>query len=129
MQKTRFSRHVVAVLFILSAAGTLADDAIEEIVVTADFRGREAAELPASISVFDAEFLRGASVQHFEELINIVPNLNWSGDGHRARYSRALFPDPRRRRTGTVRRCAEPVGRVPAGRHRLQRHWCDRDAL
>ena len=86
MQKTRFSRHVVAVLFILSAAGTLADDAIEEIVVTADFRGREAAELPASISVFDAEFLRGASVQHFEELINIVPNLNWSGDGHRARY-------------------------------------------
>jgi len=25
-------------------------------------------------------------VQHFEELINAIPNLNWSGDGHRARY-------------------------------------------
>ena len=26
------------------------------------------------------------AVQHFEELVNVVPNLNWSGDGHRARY-------------------------------------------
>jgi iron complex outermembrane recepter protein len=25
-------------------------------------------------------------VQHFEELVFAVPNLNWSGDGHRARY-------------------------------------------
>ena len=33
-----------------------------------------------------AEIIEQAAVQHFEELVNIVPNLNWSGDGHRARY-------------------------------------------
>ena len=59
---------------------------IEEIVVTADFRGRSIAELPLSVSVIDEDFIREASVQHFEELVFTVPNLNWSGDGHRARY-------------------------------------------
>jgi len=61
-------------------------DSIDEIVVTADFRERVASELPASITVFDTDEIEGMAVQHFEELINAVPNLNWSGDGHRARY-------------------------------------------
>ena len=43
-------------------------------------------ELPASVTVLDAEYIEANAVQHFEELINVVPNLNWSGDGHRARY-------------------------------------------
>ena len=30
--------------------------------------------------------INATAVQHFEELVNVVPNLNWSGDGHRARY-------------------------------------------
>lgn len=58
----------------------------DEIVVTADFRERAAQSLPLSISVLDAEFIEATAVQHFEELVNLVPNLNWSGDGHRARY-------------------------------------------
>jgi outer membrane receptor protein involved in Fe transport len=60
--------------------------AIEEIIVTADFRERAASEIPASISTLDADEVEQLAVQHFEELINVVPNLNWSGDGHRARY-------------------------------------------
>ena len=73
---------------ILAVAATVAVQAqeIEEIVVTADFRGRAASEFPASVSVLDAAAVDALSVQHFEELINVVPNLNWSGDGHRARY-------------------------------------------
>jgi outer membrane receptor protein involved in Fe transport len=63
-----------------------ASEAIEEIVVTADFRGRPANDIPASITVIDAAEIEARAVQHFEELINYVPNLNWSGDGHRARY-------------------------------------------
>lgn len=62
------------------------DDVLDEIVVTADFRERRLVDVPFSVSVLDAEFLQEASVQHFEELVNIVPNMNWSGDGHRARY-------------------------------------------
>lgn len=60
--------------------------AIEEIVVTADFRERAANEIPVSVTTLDAAEIEQLSVQHFEELINVVPNLNWSGDGHRARY-------------------------------------------
>ena len=59
---------------------------IEEVVVYGDFRERAASDLPASVTVLDAEEIEDRSVQHFEDLINAVPNLNWSGDGHRAKY-------------------------------------------
>jgi iron complex outermembrane receptor protein len=61
-------------------------ETIDEIVVSADFRGRSTLEIPASISVLDADQINQLATQHFEELINVIPNLNWSGDGHRARY-------------------------------------------
>jgi len=72
-------------LFFLSGS-VFAEVVIDEIIVTADFRERPAAELPSSITIINAEFIEEAAVQHFEELVNVVPNLNWSGDGHRARY-------------------------------------------
>lgn len=75
----------LAILVFLSQS-VLAEVAIDEITVTADFRERTLAEVPFSVSVMDAGFIDEAAVQHFEELVNIVPNMNWSGDGHRARY-------------------------------------------
>ncbi len=86
MKPLSFARVLLALLALLVVSSALAEDAIDEIIVTADFRGRAASELPVSISVLDAEFIEQAAVQHFEELVNVVPNLNWSGDGHRARY-------------------------------------------
>ena len=59
---------------------------IDEIIVTADFRERPVNELATSVSVLDADFIANSAVQHFEELVNVIPNLSWSGDGHRARY-------------------------------------------
>ncbi|MEM7432409.1 MAG: TonB-dependent receptor [Pseudomonadota bacterium] len=59
---------------------------IDEIVVEADYLGRTLRRLPASITALDAEQIQSQSIQHFEELVNTIPNLNWSGDGHRARY-------------------------------------------
>ncbi len=76
----------IAALFIAIPVLTAAEEPIDEIVVTADFRERPASELPASVTVLDAAEIDGKAVQHFEELVNTVPNLNWSGDGHRARY-------------------------------------------
>ena len=63
-----------------------AEEIVDEIIVTADFRGRSTSKLPASITVLEREMIEQAAVQHFEELIFIVPNFNWSGDGNRARY-------------------------------------------
>ena len=86
MNQTFLVRFFVAFLAVLVASPVIAEEVIDEIVVTADFRGRSVAELPASISVLDATYIEEAAVQHFEELVQVVPNLNWSGDGHRARY-------------------------------------------
>ena len=71
---------------LLAAPVTAPAQEIEEIVVTADFRERPASDVPASVTVLGAGEIEQLAVQHFEELINVVPNLNWSGDGHRARY-------------------------------------------
>jgi iron complex outermembrane recepter protein len=59
---------------------------IDEIVVTADFRGDVLARVPASISVLDAATLREAGVQHFEDVLGLVPNSNFSGESSRPRY-------------------------------------------
>jgi len=87
-----FQRRPVGAVVIFFLPVTLlpdfsaAEEILEEIIVTADFRGRTAAELPASITVLDRKMIEQAAVQHFEELVFMVPNFNWSGDGNRARY-------------------------------------------
>ena len=86
MTHTLFSRIFTAVILLSSSAASFPAESIDEIIVTADFRERPASELPGSVTLFGAEEVRRLAVQHFEELINVVPNLNWSGDGHRARY-------------------------------------------
>ncbi len=82
---TRFKPWLIAVSLFASAHAN-ASDIIDEIIVTADFRERSLIEVPFSVSVLDAGFVNDVAVQHFEELVNIVPNMNWSGDGHRAKY-------------------------------------------
>jgi outer membrane receptor protein involved in Fe transport len=84
-QGSVFAYRAVFVFFSVVAAAT-ADDVLEEIIVTADFRARPADAMPASITVLEQDSVEQLAVQHFEELVFFVPNLNWSGDGHRARY-------------------------------------------
>ena len=87
MQSSNVSRLVLAAAFLITGPGAArAADEIEEIVVTATLRELPAREVAASVSVFTSGQIREMAVQHFEELVNAVPNLNWSGDGNRARY-------------------------------------------
>lgn len=59
---------------------------LEEIVVTASLRPTSAVELPASATVLDASTVQAAGLQHFADLLGLVPNLNWSGATSRPRY-------------------------------------------
>jgi len=59
---------------------------IEEIVVTADFREQQAAALATNLTVLDGGTLEEAGVQHFEDVLLLVPNLNWSGETSRPRF-------------------------------------------
>jgi iron complex outermembrane recepter protein len=59
---------------------------LEEIVVTASLRQQTLAEIPASITLVPASVVEAAGLQHFEDLLGLVPNLNWSGGTSRPRY-------------------------------------------
>lgn len=87
-RRTAATTLVAASLFFSFDLGAQALDevSIDEIVVTAELGERALDEVPVSISIIDARAIDGLAVQHFEELTVYVPNLNWSGDGHRARY-------------------------------------------
>jgi len=72
--------------FALALVASAQEPIVEEIVVTADWREQAAAELAANVSVLDAGTLEDAGVQHFEDVLLLVPNLNWSGETSRPRF-------------------------------------------
>lgn len=79
--------HTTLFIFcILLVSSVFAQETIDEITVTADFRARSELDIPSSISVLDKIFIEKSSTQHFQDLIYNIPNLNWSGDGNRPRY-------------------------------------------
>jgi outer membrane receptor protein involved in Fe transport len=59
---------------------------LEEIIVTATLLPLPLGEVPASVTVLDSALLRAAGVQHFADVMGLVPNLNWSGGTSRPRY-------------------------------------------
>ncbi len=80
-------RDAVCLAILLPFAVAVANAAsMEEITVTSQLREVSLREVPASITSLDTSLIEAASVQHFEELTRLVPNLNWSGEGSRARY-------------------------------------------
>lgn len=72
--------------FALAFAASAQEPITEELIVTADWREQAAAELAANVSVLDAGTLEDAGVQHFEDVMLLVPNLNWSGETSRPRF-------------------------------------------
>jgi outer membrane receptor protein involved in Fe transport len=73
-------------LGLLLARPVLAEPLPEVVVVASALREAPLATVPASITVLDPTTIQRASVQNFEELVPLIPNVNWSGDGSRARY-------------------------------------------
>ena len=61
-------------------------DGLEEVVVTASLRREAAAAAPLSVTVLGSETLREAGVQHLQDVLALVPNLNWAAGSSRPRY-------------------------------------------
>ena len=78
------------VLFAANAAflsgNAWADALVPEEVVVSAYRPVTAFELDASVTLLDSETIRSATLNHFEELVQLVPNMYLSGEGSRARY-------------------------------------------
>ncbi|MBL6906012.1 MAG: hypothetical protein ISR27_10880, partial [Pseudomonadales bacterium] len=63
-----------------------AENTIEEIIVNADFRGRSDLQTATSVSVMTEAAIKSRAAQHFEELANAIPNVNYAAGSNRARF-------------------------------------------
>jgi iron complex outermembrane receptor protein len=59
---------------------------LSEIVVTAQFRDTNLMREANSTSVIGAELIQLRAAQHLDEVINLAPNVNFSGGTNRARF-------------------------------------------
>ena len=59
--------------------------ALEEVVVTAEFRPLTTAEVPGSVSVLDPQ-ASGATINHLDELLSQAANVNLTSGASRARF-------------------------------------------
>ncbi len=75
---------IAALNLVPAAKASETGDKLDEIVVTATLRSVSLEELPGSASVLTGTTLAGH--EHFEEVLPLVPNLNWAGDTSRPRY-------------------------------------------
>ncbi|HEX7034442.1 MAG TPA: TonB-dependent receptor [Pseudomonadales bacterium] len=106
--------HLTALLLAASLqAGTPprepAEGPIEEIVVTGELREAPLADSAASISVLSLDAQRAATVNHLEEVLGWVPNVNLASGGARARFvqirgigERGQFAEPLNPSVGLV---------------------------
>lgn len=70
----------------LVARTAVGDEPLEEIVVHASLRAIPALDLPQSVTVLDRAQITAQGVQHFEDLLGAIPDLNWAAGTSRPRY-------------------------------------------
>jgi outer membrane receptor protein involved in Fe transport len=106
--KTSFEKIVTACLLGF-AASTLAQEPLDEIVVTGEFRTTALDALPASVSVLDGEVIEDRGARHIEELLALIPNVNLAGGSARSRFfqirgigERGQFAEPFNPSVGVV---------------------------
>jgi len=68
------------------AAAVADSPELQEIVVTATLRSMPATEVPASVTVLSEQTLRDAGRANLEDVLGLIPNLNWAGDTSLPRY-------------------------------------------
>ncbi len=59
---------------------------LADVIVTATLQPIAALELPGSITALDTRTLQEAGQQHLQDVLALIPNLNWAGDTSRPRY-------------------------------------------
>jgi len=80
-------RATCAIPFLFVTLTAVAEDSsLDEVVVTAELRDRNLNDLAASATVLEAQTLEAAGVQHFQDVLGLVPNLNWSAGTSRPRF-------------------------------------------
>ena len=102
-------RTLSAALAILAAPVLAQGKALEEIVVTAEFRDTPLLQQPASTSVLTALDIQQRAAGHLEEILNLAPNVNYASGASRGRFfqirgigERSQFVDPQNPSVGFI---------------------------
>ena len=77
---------IAALVSALVSSASLANNVIEEVIVTADFRDAGLLKTAASITVFDSQTIGQRQARHLEQLLNLAPNVNFSSGASRGRF-------------------------------------------
>ena len=96
----------------LAADGAPPDEdtpVLEEIVVRATFRGDDLSRVPSSVAVVPAEAVARRGATHLEEILDMMPNVNYAKGASRARFlqirgigERGQFSEPLNSSVGLV---------------------------
>ncbi|WP_066966526.1 TonB-dependent receptor [Microbulbifer sp. Q7] len=85
----------------MTSSATLAETALEEVVVTGQLRAAGQFDTPTSVSVLDASAIETRGATNLEQLLNLAPNVNFSSGASRGRFvqirgigERSQFIDP-----------------------------------
>jgi outer membrane receptor protein involved in Fe transport len=70
----------------VARAGTVAQEELPEVTVTAALRTAPAIEVPVSVTVLNQQTLVDAGRTNLEDVLALIPNLNWAGDTSLPRY-------------------------------------------
>lgn len=77
-------------LLVVPSAGFAQEEAVPTLptttVVTGELWESDLQKTTASVTVLGSESLENTGVQHFEDVINAIPNLTWTGGTSRPRY-------------------------------------------
>jgi len=76
----------VAATFFLGSSAFAKEEAINEVIVSADFRDTSLLNTAASISVIDAQTIDRRQARHLEQLLNLAPNVNFASGASRGRF-------------------------------------------
>lgn len=77
---------LLAAIFSCSPAAAAPDNTLEEVLVTSSLRGTHAADLAQSVTVLGRESLGELGVQHFQDVLSGIPDLNWAAGTSRPRF-------------------------------------------
>ncbi len=93
-------RTFLSLTLALSSAVS-AQSALEEMVITADFRETAFLDTTTSLSIVDGDTIVSRGATQLEEILNLAPNLNYAAGASRGRYlqirgigERSQFVDP-----------------------------------
>jgi iron complex outermembrane recepter protein len=71
---------------LIGVAAAADSDSLEEVVVTATLRDTRAVDLPSSVTVLSSADLHAGGEQQLQDVLMLVPDLNWAAGTERPRY-------------------------------------------